>query len=714
EQLANRLQRSEERYRTLFQTLPHGIIHYERDGSVIRTNPATLEITGLALDQMSAADRAARLLHEDGTPYQPEDLPARVALRTGKMVPGVIAAVRNARTGELRWMRMTAVPDAWDAQGNARRAYSVITDITEERRAQARLRESNRLLGRLREANVLGVYVANEEGIHEANDAFLDIVGYTRDDLEAGRITWEAITPLEWVQIFHEAVENMRHTGVCPPYDKEFLHCDGHRVPVVIGAAVLERDPLRWTAFVVDLTARQRGEQERAELLTREQAARVAADAAQDRLDLLLDAGSLVAATGSEEELREQAAHLVVPTLADSCVVLPLTDQGVLRATSVVHRDPAKAAILEELRAIDIPPDSPVLQAAVTQATSQLVTDVSAIMPGRTRAAREVTGILQRARLESVVVIPLRIAERTSGAVVLGRDNDSPRFTETDVAVIEELSRRLAAGLANMDAFAREHTVAETLQRALLPAAPPQVAGLDMAVRYLPATDGVHVGGDWYDVFPLGHDRVALAIGDVAGHSIRSASIMGQIGSLLRAYTLEHQAPADVLRRTNDAVCQLLPDSVASACCAVLDLPTGDLAYANAGHPPALLDNGQGHVGYLDGAPGAMLGASAGTNYPASHARLAPGSRLLLYTDGLIEDRRRDITEGFNALARAMRRSPTQTAERTCQFVQTAMLGSGTRADDVCILAIRRGQVRTAPRRRDTTLHDARPAGELP
>jgi serine phosphatase RsbU (regulator of sigma subunit) len=122
----------------------------------------------------------------------------------------------------------------------------------------------------------------------------------------------------------------------------------------------------------------------------------------------------------------------------------------------------------------------------------------------------------------------------------------------------------------------------------------------------------------------------------------------------------------------------------------VLDLSTGDLAYANAGHPPALVDSGDGHALYLDGKPGAMLGATTDTRYTASHGSLAPGARLLLYTDGLIEDRRRDIAEGFSALARAMRPCDTRTAEQACQCAQTAMLGSGTRADDVCMLAIRR------------------------
>jgi serine phosphatase RsbU (regulator of sigma subunit) len=440
---------------------------------------------------------------------------------------------------------------------------------------------------------------------------------------------------------------------------------------------------------VVDLTARQRGEQERAELLAREQAARMAADAAQDRLALLLDAASLVAATGTPEELGDRLVQLIVPALADSCVALLPADGGVLRAAQLVHRDPARAAILEELRAIDIPADGPPLQAALTQATTQLVTDVSVIMPGRTWAAREVTGILQRAGLGSAVVMPLLNGQRTEGAAVLGRSHGRPRFTETDVAVIEELARRLAAGWATVEAFAREHTVAETLQRALMPDAPPQIAGLDLAVRYLPATGGVHVGGDWYDVFPLGRDRVALAIGDVVGHSIGSASIMGQVRSLLRAYALEHPAPAEVMRRTNAAVCQLLPDTVATVFYAVLDPSTGDLAYANAGHPPPLLGSGQGHADYLDSASGAMLGASADADYTASSRSLAPGAKLLLYTDGLIEDRRRDIAEGFGALARVMRRSPAQTAEQTCQFVQTAMLGTGTRTDDVCILTIR-------------------------
>ena len=136
-------------------------------------------------------------------------------------------------------------------------------------------------------------------------------------------------------------------------------------------------------------------------------------------------------------------------------------------------------------------------------------------------------------------------------------------------------------------------------------------------------------------------------------------------------------------------MCHLLPDATATAFYAVLDLSTGDLAYANAGHPPALVDSGDGHAG-TSTAPGRHAGRHHRHHYTASHGSLAPGARLLLYTDGLIEDRRRDIAEGFSALALAMRPCDTRTAEQACQCAQAAMLGSGTRADDVCMLAIRR------------------------
>ncbi|HTT54431.1 MAG TPA: SpoIIE family protein phosphatase [Streptosporangiaceae bacterium] len=677
EALAGELASSEERYRTLFETLPQGVVHYTADGSMLGANPAAREILGLAPDAMTAG------------PLDPEELPVMAALRTGEIVADVVLGVPHGRTGELRWLRVTAVPDARDEQGRPHRAYAMFTDITEQRRAETALRESGRLLGSLQQANVLGVVVAGEEGIEEANDAFLDIVGYTRQDLESGRLTWAVITPPEWAQVDADVVEQLLRTGACPPYEKEHLHRDGHRVPTLVGAVLLDRYPMRWAKFVVDLTARQRAEQDRAELLAREQAARAEAGAAQERLTLLLRAGSLVAATRDRDDLLQRATQLVVPALADYCVAVMPTADGKLLPSALTHRDPASAELLERLREHPIPADGRLKsQLAYTTGSTQLASAFSLRAPAWAGAAPELMEIVDQLRPTSALAVPLLAGQRALGVLMLGRGEDRARFAETDVVVMEELARRLAAGLANAETFAREHTVAQTLQRALLPDAPAPVEGLDLAVRYVPASDGVHVGGDWYDAFPLGRHRVGLAIGDVAGHGIGSASIMGQVRSLLHGYAIDNPAPPDVLRRINTAIGQMLPDALATVWYAVLDLATGDLAYANAGHLPPLISSGPGHAEYLDAAPAIMLGATPGTTFTATHRRLPPGARLLLYTDGLVEDRRRDISEGLDALIAAFRRSPGRTAEQICQSVQTSLLGSAPRADDVCILAV--------------------------
>ena len=269
EELAERLAVTEERYRTLFETLPHGVIHYNADGSILGANPAAADILGLASDAITSWPlvQSTSAVHEDGTPFEPDEVPVTVALRTGEIVADVVAGLPHGRTGEIRWLQITAVPDARDERGQPQRAYAMLTDITEQRRAEAALRESNRLLARLREANVLGVVVVSDDGILEANDAYLDIIGYTRDDLDSGRISWRAITPPKWTSSDEDAVAQLRRSGACRPFEKEYVHRDGHLVPVLIGAAVIDSHPLRWTSFVVDLTARQRKEQERAALL---------------------------------------------------------------------------------------------------------------------------------------------------------------------------------------------------------------------------------------------------------------------------------------------------------------------------------------------------------------------------------------------------------------------------------------------------------------
>jgi serine phosphatase RsbU (regulator of sigma subunit) len=331
-----------------------------------------------------------------------------------------------------------------------------------------------------------------------------------------------------------------------------------------------------------------------------------------------------------------------------------------------------------------------VMQAAYTSGKSQLMTDVDARLPQWRQLAPGLSGVLERLRAHSVLATPLLVEQRPAGVLALAREADRPAFAATDIQVMEEFARRLAEGVAAADTFAREHAVAEVLQRSLLPDALPAIPGLDLAVRYLPATGGAEVGGDWYDAFRVDANRVGLVIGDTIGHSITSASVMGQIRTLLRAYALENPSPGDLLRRTNLALARLLPDAMATVTCAMLDLPTGELAYATAGHPPPLVKTATG-IDYLDEATGIMLGTGTDAPFTVGKRRLPPGAGLLLYTDGLIEDRQRDISAGFGLLASALRGSAVHTAEQICDAAEQAMLGTGPRADDICLLAVQTG-----------------------
>ena len=683
---------SQDRFRTLFESLPYGIVHYAPDGLVTGMNEAAHELLGpdLGAALSGVPPPGWDAMREDGTPCPADQFPVAVALRTGTVTGEVVLGVPAGPSQQLRWLGITAVPDAHDEAGRPQRAYAVVRDVTSQHRVEVNLREGAELMGRLREANVLGVVLVGEDQVYDANDEFLNLIGYTRDDLDAGRISYQNVTPEDWAASDAEAQRQLRQTGAVRPYEKEYLHRDGHRVPVLVGAAMAGHQPRRWVTYVVDLSARQRAEEERAALLTRERAALAEAERAREQLSFLLRAADLVAAAQDRDELLYHVSCQMVRSLADYCLVFLPTRDGALQASSIAYRDPAGKIAFVDLRDEPVPSFGQLtIKAAYAAGTSTLLRDVAAQLARRPEPNPLVRDVWARLKPENALVTPLMTGQRAMGVLTLGRGASRPGFTEADVAVVEELGRRMAVGLANADTFARDHTVAETLQHSVLPDSLPKIPGLDLAVRYIPGADGIEVGGDWYDAFPLGDDLVGLAVGDVVGHSITSASIMAQVRNLLRAYAVDTVQPADVLHRTNTAMARLLPDAMATVVYAVLDPATGEFSYANAGHPAPVYTARSGQVEYLETSGGAMLGTPGDGTFSTGHRRLAPGSGLLLYTDGLIEDRRRDITEGFTALAKAMGPAASRSAEQTCTAVQAALLGSATRADDVCLLAAR-------------------------
>jgi PAS domain S-box-containing protein len=691
--LARELSEAQERYRTLFETMLHGVVYHDADGAIVAANPTAGTMLGVdpeALIGLTPQGENWAAVREDESPFPGDEHPAMVALRTGEVVADVVMGVAHAVTGERRWLSVTAVPDSRDEQGRPQRAYAMFRDVTEQRDTAEALRERESFLGHLRDANVLGILVADEKRVIEANDAFLDMVGYTREDLEAGRIDWRAMTPDEWLPQADLAVALLRRTGVCPPFDKEYVHADGHRVPALVGAALVQRDPMRWVTFVADLSERQRAEEERARLIANAQAARAEAERAEERLGLLLRAGALVAATRDRDEVLRHVTRLVVPAIADFAAVFLRTDDGSLQAAVTEHRDEAGARLLSRLerQPAATSGDSGV-RLAFRTGRSQLVQDVATRLAEWRDVDPELAEVVTRLHADSKIAIPITQGEDVLGVLWIGRVHGRAEFTEGDVSVAEELGRRLALGLTHAEDIAREHTVAEMLQRSVLPEVLPGVPGLDLAVVYLPATEGVEVGGDWYDAFPLGEGRLGIVLGDVVGHSLATATAMNQVRNSLRAYAVDTPEPSVVLERTNTVLTRLLPEAMATVFYGVLDLGTGELTYANAGHPPPLIVTSDGPR-YLTGGDGLMLGVADTASCATVSEHLEPGTSLLLYSDGLVEDRRRSLDEGLDMLARVFAGRRPESAEEMCVAAQDALLEEPTRADDVCLLAVRR------------------------
>jgi hypothetical protein len=233
----------------------------------------------------------------------------------------------------------------------------------------------------------------------------------------------------------------------------------------------------------------------------------------------------------------------------------------------------------------------------------------------------------------------------------------------------------------------QERADAQLLQNAFLPRTLPQTDTLDVAAVYLPASDAA-MGGDWYDVFPV-DGGTCLVIGDVAGHGLEAAAAMGQLRNTVRAYAAEDPSPARILSRVNRMMCRLQPGIHASAIVAVWDEHRGTLLRSNAGHPPILRCR-TGEFAYLTPPTGGrLLGVSPDWEYQEAYKVLRPGTTLLLYTDGLIEQRGRDIDDCMGALRAFVEGLDDRSPQATCDHVLRWRLRAEHLEDDVCVLAAR-------------------------
>jgi serine phosphatase RsbU (regulator of sigma subunit)/anti-sigma regulatory factor (Ser/Thr protein kinase) len=247
------------------------------------------------------------------------------------------------------------------------------------------------------------------------------------------------------------------------------------------------------------------------------------------------------------------------------------------------------------------------------------------------------------------------------------------------------LLARLGGRLAVL--AARERGTAETLQHSLLPDQLPDLPGVRMAARYVPGGVGVDVGGDWYDVIVLPAGEVGLVMGDVAGHDLRAAAVMGQLRNALRAYAGEGLAPHKALERLNRLCNQHDVNEMATCVFAVLDPVSSTLRISNAGHYPLLLRQPDGAVRLLELPAGPPVGAVRQVRYDERLVQLEPGTMIVMYTDGLVERRGVGVEEGLARLQRAVADGPADVSQLADHILQ-ALLERRRPPDDVALMVV--------------------------
>jgi GAF domain-containing protein/anti-sigma regulatory factor (Ser/Thr protein kinase) len=404
--------------------------------------------------------------------------------------------------------------------------------------------------------------------------------------------------------------------------------------------------------FMTGLAAQATLALERARLFAAERAARA-------RTAFLDAAAQLLTSTLEPQDTLDHLTALLVPSYGDWAVVYLVDEDGIVRPTALAHRD-RSADELAELseRDVDLGHVDVVRQVVHTRVTSRHA-------PGG-------------------MVVPLVARGAVVGAVALGRRGDSP-YSEQDRKMVEDVGARAAVAVTNARQFERERGTALMLQRSLLPQRMPRVPGITFAWRYLPAGEGTHVGGDWYDVIDLGAGRVALVIGDVMGRGLQAAAVMGQLRATARASASIDVSPAEVLVRLDRAVSGLEQSQITTALFAVLDIPAATMTVASAGHLPPLIVRPDGRADYLEVEPGPPLGSDM-PDYPTTTVPLEPGSTLLLFTDGLVEDRARPVEVGMEALRVAA--AGVANPEQLCERVLDALGRSQGHDDDTALLAV--------------------------
>ncbi|MCX5193496.1 SpoIIE family protein phosphatase [Streptomyces sp. NBC_00249] len=659
----------------LRELLPIALWREDAEGRVVEWSLAAQDLLGHRPEDILGRPGTAVLV-PDANRELAEDLTRRV--QAGETVVGTLP-VRH-RDGHQVPMEMWIVPAA-DPQG--RTGAMLIAVETSE---VLHMRDSLAALQSLFTQSPIGLATLGPDlRFLRVNDALARMNGVPAAEHLGRRLT--EVVPgvnaaaleatMRKVLECGSAVVDVRRTGRTPADPEHDRTWSCSYAPLLDGSG----RRLGLIASLIDITEGQRAQLE--------------AERARTRFDLLAEAGTRIGTTLDLRQTAQEIVDLLVPELADSADVQLLeavlepdeagaSTHGVLRRLAAAFPDPfAPTSRLKAGQTFRIPAGTAYEQVIKDGVPMNLYSaDVPALITDpRADALRAYLATLGSARM-----VPLVARGKVLGAVAVTRLRGREPFDAQDCVLVDELVARAALNIDNARMYTTQRQAALTLQRSLTNSALPEVPGLELTGRYLPASDH-DVGGDWFDVIQLPRGRTGLVIGDVMGHGIHAAAVMGQLRTAVRTLARQDVPPVRMMRALDEVVADLGEDEMATCVYAVHDPATGSCVIARAGHPPPAVAGADGSVTFLQGPPGPPLGTGRRDDWRAEELPLPPGSLLALYTDGLIECRDRDLDEGMERLARALRQA-SRPLEELVEEILDQLLPSAAQ-DDVAVLLAR-------------------------
>jgi PAS domain S-box-containing protein len=616
-----------------------------------------------------AADTFEQTIEAFNARLHPDDLP-RVTETLQTTIDGLGDFESDYRillpSGDTRWI--AARGKAVGRSGAvADRLIGVAYDVTAAHAGEVRVT-------RVLEAMPAGFYSLDRDWRFTYVNAQAErLLQHTREEL-LGQVIWNAF-PATANGVFERSYRQAVATG-------EPVAFDAHYPAPLNGWYELRAWPTPdgLSVYFIEVTERRAAEQQ--------------ADRAARRLSLLAQVSAELASTLDVQAATARLPRIVVPALADYCILTVIDADGHPRDVGSWHVDPSSRAVLEryaEVRLDAMPITAPVGRALHSnEAVTFSGDDVLELLPpGR---ARELLAVLAP---KTEVALPLRARGRTLGLLTLFfADGHQP--TAEDVSVAQDVADRAGLAWDNARLFGQQQQMAEVLQRSLL-TDPPEPDHAEIVVRYLPAAEAARVGGDWYDAFLQPNGSTMLVIGDVVGHDTAAAAAMGQVRSLLRGIAAYSDAgPAEVLRGLDSAMTVLQIDTLATAAVARFEQTIDErvrgvtrMIWANAGHLPPLALHPDGSVAVLaDWKADLLLGVDSRTVRADSVVTLDRGSTVLLYTDGLIERRDADLDTGLSRLRTHLAELADLPLEELCDELITRLV-DGKPEDDVAVVAVR-------------------------